>query len=308
MLQAFRSSGDLLADRRYGYARAAYEERDYGAAADLARQALELAPDFAAAHALLGRAALAAGHPDEAAAALERALALEPDDPHGLRVDLARLGRGSPEAAIAAPYVRALFDDYAPRFERHLVRNLNYRGPDLLADALRRAAVKRFRAPSFARALDLGCGTGLMGRALAGAVGALEGVDLSPRMLAQAAKTRLYDALHEGDLAGFLRSRPAASADLVVAADVFVYLADLAIVFAETRRVLERGGLFAFTVQAHEGAGVVLGEDARYAHGEPLLRDLADAAGLAVVLFERVSTREDRGEPVPGFLVVAERR
>ncbi|HEU4520019.1 MAG TPA: methyltransferase domain-containing protein, partial [Microvirga sp.] len=113
--------------------------------------------------------------------------------------------------------------------------------------------------------------------------------------------------LHEGDLVGFLRSRPAASADLVVAADVFVYVADLAGVFAETRRVLERGGLFAFTVQAHAGAGVVLGEDARYAHGEPLLRDLADAAGLAVVLFERVSTREDRGEPVPGFLVVAER-
>jgi predicted TPR repeat methyltransferase len=307
MLQAFRSSGDLLADRRYGYARAAYEERDYGAAADLARQALELAPDFAAAHALLGRAALAAGQPDEVVAALERALALEPDDPHGVRVDLARLGRGSPDTAIAAPFIRALFDDYAPRFERHLVRNLNYRGPELLADALRRAAVKRFRAPRFGRALDLGCGTGLMGRALAGAVDALEGVDLSPRMLAQAAKTRLYDALHEGDLVGFLRSRPAASADLVVAADVFVYLANLAGVLAETRRVLERGGLFGFTVQAHEGAGVVLGADARYAHGEPLLRDLAEAAGLAVVLFERVSTREDRGEPVPGFLVVAER-
>jgi predicted TPR repeat methyltransferase len=307
MLQAFRSSGDLLADRRYGYARAAYEERDYGAAADLARQALELAPDFAAAHALLGRAALAAGQPDEVVAALERALALEPDDPHGVRVDLARLGRGSPDTAIAAPFIRALFDDYAPRFERHLVRNLNYRGPELLADALRRAAVKRFRAPRFGRALDLGCGTGLMGRALAGAVDALEGVDLSPRMLAQAAKTRLYDALHEGDLVGFLRSRPAASADLVVAADVFVYVADLAGIFAETRRVLERGGLIGFTVQAHEGAGVVLGEDARYAHGEPLLRDLAEAAGLAVVLFERVSTREDRGEPVPGFLVVAER-
>jgi predicted TPR repeat methyltransferase len=307
MLQAFRSSGDLLADRRYGYARAAYEERDYGAAADLARQALELAPDFAAAHALLGRAALAAGQPDEVVAALERALALEPDDPHGVRVDLARLGRGSPDTAIAAPFIRALFDDYAPRFERHLVRNLNYRGPELLADALRRAAVKRFRAPRFGRALDLGCGTGLMGRALAGAVDALEGVDLSPRMLAESAKTRLYDALHEGDLVGFLRSRPAASADLVVAADVFVYVADLAGIFAETRRVLERGGLIGFTVQAHEGAGVVLGEDARYAHGEPLLRDLAEAAGLAVVLFERVSTREDRGEPVPGFLVVAER-
>lgn len=304
---SFRSSGDILVDRRYEYARAAFEEGDLAAAIDLARQALELAPRFAAAHALLGRAEAAIGHAEAAVAAFQEALNLEPGDALGVRLDLARLGAIAPEAAITGGYVRALFDDYAPQFERHLVKNLFYRGPDLLADALRRAAARRMRAFRFRSGFDLGCGTGLMARALAGVATALEGVDLSPRMLAKAAKIHLYDAVHEGELVSFLQGRAAGEADLVVAADVFVYMADLAAAFAEAHRVLERGGFFAFTVQAHEGEGVVLGEDARYAHGEGYLRDLAARTGFTVVIFERVSTREDRGEPVPGFLAVLER-
>jgi predicted TPR repeat methyltransferase len=302
-----RSSGDILADRRYEYARAAFDEGDFEAAADLARQALELAPDFAPAHAVLGRACAGRGAKAEAQEALGRALALEPEDSLGVRVDLARLGALAPDEAITEGYVRALFDDYAPRFERHLTKNLAYRGPDLIADALRRACSKRIREFRFGLALDLGCGTGLMAQELAGLCASIEGVDLSPRMLEKAQKTKLYDALHEGELVAFLGGRRAGEADLVVAADVFVYMAALDAVFAEAQRVLGREGLFAFTVQAHEGEGFILGQDARYAHGETYLRRLAEIAGFAVVILERVSTREDRGVPVPGLLAVMQR-
>jgi predicted TPR repeat methyltransferase len=306
-VQSFRSSGDLRADRRYEYARAAFDEGDFEAAAGLARQVLELAPGFAAAHALLGRALAALGRGDEAVVPFQQALALEPDDALGVRLDLARLGGVPPEAAISEGYVRALFDDYAPQFERHLVESLRYRGPDLIADALRRAASKRFRAFHFRHALDLGCGTGLMAQALQGVAEGIEGVDLSPRMLAKAAKTKLYAALHEGELVAFLARREAGEADLVVAADVFVYLADLAPAVRESHRVLARDGFLAFTVQAHGGEGVILGEDARYAHGEGYVRATLADAGFKLVLLEAVSTREDRGKPVPGLLVVAER-
>jgi Flp pilus assembly protein TadD len=61
LLSTVRSSGDLLADRRYDYAKAAFDDRDFAVAADLARQALELTPDYAPAHALLGRAQAALG-------------------------------------------------------------------------------------------------------------------------------------------------------------------------------------------------------------------------------------------------------
>ena len=302
-----RSSGDFRADRRYEYARSAFDERDFEAAADLARQVLDLAPDFAAAHAMLGRSLAEMGSREEAVSALRQALALEPEDALGVRLDLAKLGALSPDEAITHTYVRALFDEYAPKFDRHLTRSLAYRGPELIADALRRACSKQIREYRFGLALDLGCGTGLMGQALEGLCSAIEGVDLSPRMLEKAHKTGLYDALHEGELVAFLSGRATAEAELLVAADVFVYMAALDAVFREAHRVLSREGLFAFTVQAHEGQGFVLGEDARYAHSESYLRGLAEASGFTVVIFERVSTREDRGVPVPGLLGVMRR-
>jgi predicted TPR repeat methyltransferase len=303
-----RSSGDLLADRRFAYAQAAFDEGDHAAAAELALQVLELAPAYAPAHALLGRAQAALGDTEAAVAALRAALAAEPDDALGVRLDLARLGALPPEAAIAPGYVRALFDDYAPRFDKHLIKNLNYRGPALIAAALRRACALRGRPFRFGHVLDLGCGTGLMGQALAGRFETLEGVDLSPKMLAKARKTRLYDRLHEGGLLEFMAAREEASADLVVAADVFVYLASLEEAFRAARRALSRDGLFAFSVQAHNGDdfgdGFALGEDARYAHAEPYLRRLAAGAGFTVALLERASTREERGEAVPGLVAV----
>ena len=302
-----RSSGDLLADRRYAYAEAALKEADYHTAIDLALQSLELAPSFAPAHALLGRARALLGERDGAIEALSKALDLEPEDPLGVGIDLARLGALPLQEAIGAGYVRTLFDDYAGTFDKHLVKNLNYRGPELLRAAVRRAYAA-YGAPTWAeRVLDLGCGTGLVGRALAGTYATIDGVDLSPRMLALARKTRLYDRLHEGELLDFVKEQPDRTADLVVAADVFVYLAALDEIFGEVRRVLRRGGFFAFTVQAHEGEGIILGEDSRYAHGERYLRGLAEQTGFAVALFETVSTRQDRGVDVPGFLAVLER-
>ena len=302
-----RSTGDFRADRRYEYARAAFDERDFEAAADLARQVLELAPDFAAARAMLGRSLAELGEQEEAVGALRRALVLEPADELGVRLDLARLGALAPDEAITEGYVRALFDDYAPKFDQHLTQSLSYRGPELIADALRRACSKQNRDCRFGLTLDLGCGTGLMAQALDGLCASVEGVDLSPGMLEKAGKTTLYDALHEGELVSFLSSRATAEADLVLAADVFVYMAELDAAFREADRVLKAEGLFAFTVQAHEGEGFILGEDARYAHSETYVRQLAEAVGFTVVIFERVTTREDRGVPVPGFLAVLQR-
>jgi predicted TPR repeat methyltransferase len=304
---AIRSSGDLLVDRRYAWAEAALNEGDCAGAADLAAQCVELTPAFAPAHVLLGRARAALGEREAAVAALRRALALEPDDALGAAIDLARLGALPPEQAIGAGYVRALFDDYAPTFDKQLVKHLHYRGPELLRAALRRALARDGRPLRFERAIDLGCGTGLMAQALAGVCAALDGVDLSPRMLERAARTRLYRRLHEGDLVSFLEGEGEAAADLVAAADVFVYMAVLDAVFREARRVLIPGGLFAFTVQAHDGDGVVLGEDKRYAHGEAYLRGLAAANAFAVALCEGVATRRDGGRDVPGFLLVLER-
>ena len=140
-----RSSGDPLADRRYSYAEASLKEGDAAAAAELAGQALELAPTFAPAHALLGRARLALDDRPAAQAAFEQALSLEPEDALGVRVELAQLGAVEMGTALTPGYVRALFDDYASRFDRHLVKGLNYRGPELLFKAVRGVCAARVR-------------------------------------------------------------------------------------------------------------------------------------------------------------------
>ena len=134
-----------------------------------------------------------------------------------------------------------------------------------------------------------------------------------PRMIARAGtKTRpdgapLYDKLAVAGLTEFLASRPDHSADLVIAADVFVYLGELSGAFAQSARVLKPGGLLAFTVQSHAGEGVIVGEDRRFAHAESWLRDRLAEAGLSAVNIATASTRQDRGVPVPGLVVVAQR-
>jgi len=297
------TSGDPNADRRFAYAQGAVDDGDHEAAADLAEQTLEIAPGFAPAHALLGRARVSLGQRDAAVRALQAALALDPADPLGVRLDLARLGALPPGEALGAGYIRALFDQYAPRFDAHLVGALGYRGPSVIMEALDAVAPGRL----FARALDLGCGTGLMGEALRPRAGHLAGCDLSPAMVEAARAKAVYDRLVTAELVAFLEEEPRAEADLVVAADVLVYVGDLAPVLAAAAGALAPGGLVAFTVQDLDGAGYALGEDARFAHGALHVAEAAREAGLDVFVSHGASTRQDRGNDVPGRVFVLAR-
>ena len=202
-------------------------------------------------------------------------------------------------------YVRALFDQYAPRFEAALVDDLGYRGPSLLFKAVLSARAAIRKPAFFRRAIDLGCGTGLAATAFAKEVDHFIGIDLSPRMIEQARLTGLYAELEVADMLQGLRGRPDASADLILAADAMVYVSDLAPLLREARRVLVPGGLLAFTVETHGGDGVILGEGLRYAHGAPYVRASVEAAGLALSQLEDLSARNEDNAPVPGLVVVA---
>lgn len=298
------TSGDILADRRYGWAEGALDDGDFAGAADLAGQLVEIAPDFAPGWFLLGKAQQAAGQNEEACAAFTRALALDSTDALGAGLRLAQLGAGDAATAMSPAYVQGLFDEYAIRFDRHLVQSLYYRAPALLHDAVRRARSKQLLPFRFAAAIDLGCGTGLAGEVFRPQCSRLAGIDLSPAMVRKAEKKRLYDELETADVLSSLRGRVDASVDLAVAADVVIYMADLTGLFGEVARVLRPDGLFALTAQSHDGAGVVLGADARYAHGDAYLHNQAEAAGLGVMLFETASSRQDHGIDVPGRVVV----
>lgn len=307
------SSGDPTLDRRYAWAEAALKEGDAQACVEILDQTLAQAYHFTAAWHLYGLAQEALGHREEAATAWRQCLDLDPNDHFGARLDLARIGAMAAEDATSENFSGTLFDTYAERFDSHLTQALHYNAPMLLKAALARICDNASRPFRFDTVLDLGCGTGLMGEAIREEAGFLAGCDVSPRMIERArAKTRadgapLYDKLAVAGLTAFLTSRPDAFADLVVAADVFVYLGELAPAFAQSARVLKRGGLFAFTVQSHEGEGVVVGADRRFAHAEGWLRQRLKEAGFGSVTVEPASTRQDRDVAVPGLLIVAQR-
>lgn len=300
----FFSSGDYIADRRYDFGRDLQLRGDLAAAADLMRQAVEITPAFASAWFALGEIREHQKRHEEAIAAYRKACETDPLDRHGARLRLMRLG-AEPMAEMTPDYVRALFDQYAPRFDRALREHLDYCGPEVLRDAVVEARHAVKKPVHFSRALDLGCGTGLAVDAFASLVDEMTGVDLSPGMLAKAAKRKFYAALKEADMLAALRAEADGSFDLVIAADAVVYVPDLAPLCIEAARVLKGGGVFGFTVETHTGEGVVLGRTLRYAHAVGYLREVLAAAKLGVPVLQAVSTRNDGGEPVPGIVVAA---
>ena len=216
------------------------------------------------------------------------------------RADIAHMiaalsGEAKP-ARASDDYVRQEFDAFADRFDETLTNWLDYRAPQLVADAVRAALGSGVVTAS---TIDLGCGTGLAAPLLRPLTRRLEGVDLSPRMLDKARARGGYDALHEGEIGKFLSSRRG-QYTLAVACDVFCYFGELAPAFTAVAAALKPGGIFAFTVERHAGEGYALGASGRYAHADAFARAAGDAAGLILAHAAEVTLRSELHRPVIG--------
>jgi predicted TPR repeat methyltransferase len=300
----FVSSGDVIADQHYGAALQRAARGDLVGAAEILAQTVQLAPAFATAWFALGAIRDSLGDRAGAIAAWQKANDADPEDYHGARLQLARLGAGEHAPAMTAAYVRRLFDQQAASFDETLLNRLDYRGPEVLLEAVRSAAGIGLRIGSM---LDLGCGTGLGGAAFRPYVDWLVGVDISPAMVAKARAKGVYNQLAVLDLQHFLHvdGQSKAQYHLVLAADVFVYVNDLVPIAAAAARVLAADGLFVFTVETHNGEGVVLQQTLRYAHGAAHVRAAIADAGLNLVGLNHAVTRKEKGVPVPSLVVVA---
>lgn len=300
----FLSSGNLIADRRYDFGRDLQLRGDLAAAADLMAQAAELEPQFASAWFSLGDLREQLGERDAAIAAYRRARDADPDDKHGAAVRLMRLG-AEDLSAMPVGYVKALFDQYAPKFDKTLVNDLDYRGPEILLKAVLSARLAARLPAHFKRAIDLGCGTGLAAREFASLVDEFIGIDLSPGMIERARATGLYARLDVTDMLQGLRAESGSSANLILAADAFVYVPELSSLLAEAARVLKPQALMAFTVETHGGEGVILGKGLRYAHSADYLRAAIAGAKFKTFQIVAASTRTEAGDAVPGLVVTA---
>jgi len=247
----------------------------------------------------LGEFHEAAGDMEAAAQAWRMAQKLDPADLAGAGLKLTIAGATPAVAMPPSAFVEALFDQYAEKFDHALVETLGYRVPEFLAEAIANA-----RPGHFGLALDLGCGTGLMGERLRPFCDRLEGFDISAEMLRKARAKRVYDRLEKADLQTFSYEGP--KADLVTAADVFMYVGALDGIVKTVAGLLADDGLFAFSVEKLTGDGdFELQPSRRYAHSETYVRRVLQAAGLSLLSLDEKAIRQDRKEPVQGLIATA---
>ncbi|RZL66045.1 MAG: methyltransferase domain-containing protein [Variovorax sp.] len=237
----------------------------------------------------------------EAAEAFREALAQGGDpDLHGYY--LASLGAHVAPSAAPAAYVQTLFDDYAAQFDAHLVGTLHYSAHLTLTEPLGTLG----RVP-YASALDLGCGTGLCGPRVKRIARRLDGVDLSAGMLARADALGVYDTLTQADIVAHLTALAETSArhDLVLAADLFIYIGDLAPVFAGVRRVIAPRGVFCFSAELadNDKQDFQLLNSLRFAHSERYLHALAARHGFEVLRADQAPIREEQRMSIPGIFM-----
>lgn len=180
----------------------------------------------------------------------------------------------APDAAPATGWLREAFEQTAAVYDAHL-QALDNRGPVLLQQALVRSGIA---AGAGLHVLDAGCGTGLCADVLRPVAARLDGLDLSPAMLAQARARGLYDSLQEADLC---HAGPAAGpgADLVVCWDVLVYFGDLRLPLSALAGRLAPTGCLLLLVEAAD-SGCRCGIGGRHAHGVDHVRQALAATGL----------------------------
>jgi predicted TPR repeat methyltransferase len=257
---------------------------------------LAIKPDHATAHQHRGNVLHGLGRNEEAVASFRSALAngLDSEEVHYL---LAALGAEAVPPAAPRGLVASLFDNYADVFDEHLT-SLGYEGPRLIFDAVSFAV-----PPGGWDIADLGCGTGLCGPLFWPIARRLAGVDLSANMIEKARTRQSYDELVQGDIIEFLDAR-AASFDLAIAADVFVYIGDLDPVFRSVRQALRPGGRFAFSVETHEGAGFVLQPTQHFAHSLSYVRECVANHGFIEDAVMPIVVRKHKGSDTNGAIVV----
>lgn len=260
------------------------------------RRAMQADPTLAQACLNLGRLAVTRGDHALAAECFKAGLHHHPGDPTFEHLYAAATGASTARAPQG--YVTNLFDSVARQFEHHLVRELEYQVPEALAKLVRP------KLEANACVIDLGCGTGLVGAALAATGARITGVDLSPRMLEIAARRGVYTTLEKGELLEVLGRIRAASVQAVLAADVFIYIGDLTAIFAAVARVLAPGGLFAFSVEGIASGTYRLQATGRYAQSPAYLRSLAARCGLEEHAIDHTLIRREGHGHAEGWLAL----
>jgi len=192
-------------------------------------------------------------------------------------------------------YIARVFDDYADTFDSHLSNTLQYRTPELI----HQLAMETYTNPEKLDILDLGCGTGLCGVYFHNISNSLTGVDLSRRMIEKARERNIYSTLHQTDIIDALEPSEH-EYDIILAADVFVYVGNLSDIFTGCRRALRNGGMLIFSVESIEGDNYRLRASGRYGHSTEYILNLAASNHFSVEATHKTTIRKEGTNAIMG--------
>lgn len=262
------------------------------------RTVLDIAPNHAGAYCSMGSALKYQGKLAEAIACFRHAVKLDPEN-SSVKHQLAAVTGQTTEAAPRA-YIRDLFDQYSKKFDRHVVETLEYKIPSLLRRTLHTTIRNDLH---FKNIIDLGCGTGLAGMEFRVVADRLVGIDISPRMIDEAKKKRVYDVLVVGDIIEFLNDTDE-KYDLFIATDVFIYCGDLKRIFQSVQNNSLSGAYFLFSTESCSGNDYVLRPTVRYAHSKTYIQSLAEEHGFVIEVCQSEGIRKEHGKWIMGDIFI----
>ncbi len=261
------------------------------------QRAAELEPTDAAVLRNLGELAHIIGKREEARQAYEDYLALEPDDAE-IQHLLTSLRDDAPPSRVPDECIRQLYHRFSGFYEDNMCDELGYEGPLHLGAIIDQTLGER----TGLSILDLGCGTGLAGLAVADRASHLVGVDLSPEMIEQARKQNLYDELYVAEAATWLEEAQG-EFDLIIACDTLIYFGDLIQVIAPAKKLLRPGGVIAFSVESAKSGTFSLTDNGRYIHHLDHIHSVAQNVSLKVVQQKEAFLRMEYGQEVTAMYV-----
>lgn len=210
--------------------------------------------------------------------------------------------KGNKLSKSTKEYICSEFNEFAETFENSLVNVLSYSAHKNLVKYL----FDKIDTSKKYNILDIGCGTGLVGKELKAIAEVLVGVDLSSNMLKEAQKKEVYTDLVEDEIENFLEKQAQNSFDIITSTDVFIYIGELEKTFEKSSKVLKEGGLLTFSIELEENRDVDyhLNGTGRFSQSENYIKRLASENGFEILTSQKEAIRKEKKDDVQGMVFI----
>ncbi len=193
-------------------------------------------------------------------------------------------------------YLKHHFDNYSETFEKHLLSTLNYKVPLAFSKIMKSKYEKKY---SLKNILDLGCGTGLCGIQIKNNFNKLVGVDISKQMLNKANQKSIYTQLICTDIINFLKYTKQ-KYEIIIAADVLIYLGDLNELFKFVHNVMLCNARFIFSIEETKKGEYMINQNGRFSHTLSYITKISQKNNLMIETYQDLKIRKENNKWIYG--------